>query len=457
MNKILLKNAKIVSKNLSFTRGDVLIVGDTIDQVAVSIATPKNATVIDCSNFTLTPGIIDSQVHFRGPGQMEKEDLFTGSKAAIAGGVTSVNDQPNTNPPITTAEKWYDRHARALRFSLVNYSMNFGVSNENQDEISALVENETMRKYIPGFKIFAGSSTGNMLVNMDTIYWILENHPDFIKIFHSEEEEIIRKNLAYFKQQVEKGKEVEHARIHQHVRPNDACYSKTKKIVDMARKLNSRAHIYHISTGAELDLFDTGIPVKNKLITAEACLPHIVFDNSDYELFGNLIKCNPSVKTPLDKSEIRQAIRDGLLDVICTDHAPHELEKKKLGYFAAPSGIPSVGENPLMMLDLVEEGVFTIEQVVNACCHNQADLFGIQKRGYIKEGYKADIALFEKTPWTLDQLVIHSKCGWSPFTGRQFTHTVRATIVNGVIGYSNFHGKQEFNFENRGTLLTFDR
>lgn len=457
MKKILLKNARIVSKNLSFNRGDVLIVGDTIDQVAKSIATPKDTIVIDCENFTLTPGFNDTQVHFRGPGQMQKEDIFTGSKAALAGGVTSVVDQPNTNPPITTVKRWYERHARAKRYSLVNYAINFGVSNDNQDEINKIVDNKGMRIYIPGFKIFAGSSTGNMLVNMDTIYWILKTHPGFIKIFHSEEEEIIRSNTAYFKKQVAEGIKEEHARLHQYVRPHDACYSKTKKIVELARRLNSRAHIYHISTGGELNLFDFEMAAKDKLITAEACFPHIVFDSNDYELHGNLIKCNPSIKSPLDKSEIRQAIRDGGLDVISTDHAPHEKEMKELGYFDAPSGVPSVGENPLMMLDLVEEGVFTIEQVINACCHNQADIFGIQKRGYIKEGYKADIVLFEKTPWTLEQSAIHSKCGWSPLIGRKFKNTVRATIVNGVIGYSNLHGKQEFNFENRGKLLTFDR
>lgn len=403
-------------------------------------------TVIDAAGKTLMPGAIDDQVHFREPGLTHKADLFTESRAAVAGGVTSYMEMPNTVPGATTIKLLEEKYSRAAQVSLANYSFFMGTTNQNFEEVMAINP-----KDVCGVKIFMGSSTGDMLVdNQETLERFFANVPTLIAT-HCEDDVRIKNNVEIYKQQY--GSSVT-AAIHPLVRDRTACFNSSSKAVEMAKKFGTRLHILHISTKEELALFSNDKPLIEKLITAEACMHHLWFSDEDYAEKGNFIKWNPAVKSAEDRAAIRAAVVSGLIDVMATDHAPHTLQEKGAGYWDAPSGGPLVQHSILAALDLVDQGVFTLPLIVEKMCHNPAILFQIQDRGFIREQYFADLVLVEagKTSPVKKENVL-SKCGWSPFEGHTFKNSISKTIVNGNVVYDN--GK--FYEQALGARLKFNR
>ena len=426
INKILIFNAEIVNENERFT-GSVLIENDRITKVIKSQVDPKsfgNTHKIDATGMMLFPGVIDDQVHFRDPGLTHKGDIYTEAKAAVAGGVTSYMEMPNTIPQAVTVEILEDKYRLAEKKSLANYSFFMGATNDNLDELKK-VDPEN----VCGVKIFMGSSTGNMLVDKkEALEKIFSEIPMLIAT-HCEDEATIQTNIQNAKKEF--GDDVP---IEQHplIRSAEACYLSSSFAAELAEKFNSRLHILHLSTKRELELFDNSKPLREKNITAEVCIHHLLFDDSDYKSRGALIKWNPAIKSKSDKEALLQGILDDKVDVIATDHAPHLSEEKQGGALKAMSGGPMVQHSLIAMLEFVKKDRLTYEKVVQKMCHAPAVLFNVKERGFIREGYKADLVLVEpdsKHIVTKDNILY--KCGWSPLEGMTFSHTIRITFVNG--------------------------
>ncbi len=421
MSASIIRNARIVNEG-QITEADVLIKNGRIEKIGSGIE--SNAPEFDAQGHYLLPGIIDDQVHFREPGLTHKGTIASESRAAVAGGVTTYIEQPNTKPAATTRELLEDKFAIAARDSYANYSFNMGASNDNIEDLL-----RADYSTFSGIKVFMGSSTGNMLVDdLRVLERIFSEVPHLI-ITHCEDEATIRENLAHY--QAQYGDAIP-MKYHPAIRSEEACYLSSSSAVKLAKRHNTRLHIYHISTGVETSLFENGIPLSEKKITSEACIHHLWFSDDDYKEKGSFIKWNPAVKSALDREQIWNALMDGRIDVIATDHAPHTREEKMGPYTSAPSGGPLVQHSVQAMFDFVSQGKISLEQVVEKMCHNPAILFRIKDRGYIREGYHADLTLLDPTtPYTVSGSNILSKCGWSPFEGHQFKSTIRATWVNG--------------------------
>jgi dihydroorotase len=444
--KYLIKNAKVINEGHIF-EADVLIENKRIVKIDSGCnISVDGAEVIDASGKYLMPGVIDDQVHFREPGLTYKADINSESKAAVAGGVTSFMEMPNTVPNTFTQVLLESKYEVAASKSLANYSFYMGASNDNIDEVL-----KTNASNVCGVKVFMGSSTGNMLVdNEKTLEGIFSQSPMLIAT-HCEDETTVRLNTEKYKK--EYGDKAT-AALHPLIRSAEACYVSSSMAVGLAKKFNSRLHVLHISTAKELDLFDSNIALKNKKITAEACVHHLWFDDSDYERLGNLIKWNPAIKTTEDKEAILKGLIENKIDVIATDHAPHTIEEKEKSYFEAPSGGPLIQHSLVAMLELHKKGKITLEKIVEKMAHAPAECFQVKDRGFIREGYFADLVLVDlNAPWTVSKLNILAKCGWSPFDGEVFHSSVTHTFVNGNLVYEN--GK--VNDAVRGERLLFNR
>ncbi|CAL2062577.1 dihydroorotase [Tenacibaculum sp. 190524A05c] len=441
----LIKNAKIVNENTVFN-GDVLIEGEIIAKIATEITPTNDVTVIDAEGKYLIPGMIDDQVHFREPGLTHKANIGTESKAAIAGGITSFIEMPNTVPQATTQELLEDKFEIASKTSYANYSFMFGGTNDNLEELL-----KTNPKNVAGIKLFLGSSTGNMLVDNEEVLEKIFSSTDMIISVHCEDEQTIRNNTAKFK--AEYGDDIP-VKYHPIIRSEEACYLSSSKAIELAKKTGARLHVFHLSTAKEMELFRNDIPLEEKKITAEVCIHHLWFTDADYDKKGTHIKWNPAVKTANDRKALWEALLDDRIDVIATDHAPHTLEEKANVYTKAPSGGPLVQHAVIALFEKVKEGVISVEKVVEKMSHNPAKLFQVSKRGFIKEGYFADIVLVDpSSSWEVAKDNVLYKCGWSPFEGEEFSSKITHTFVNGVLMYDN----GTFNEEVKGKRLLFDR
>ncbi|MBN1769606.1 MAG: dihydroorotase [Prolixibacteraceae bacterium] len=441
--KTLIRNAIIVNEGEKF-RGSVLIENDSIAKIIKDDSLPEYDQLIDATGLLLIPGVIDDQVHFREPGLTHKAEIYTEARAAIAGGVTSFMEMPNTIPQTTTISLLEEKFKRASEVSAANYSFYIGATNDNLEEVL-----KADPKTVCGIKCFMGSSTGNMLVEGKPLENLFK-YAHMLMAVHCEEEVIVKKNSTeYF----EKYGEDIPIKYHPLIRSAEACYTSSAKAVKLAKKYGTRLHILHLSTAREMELFEPG-NIENKQITAEVCVHHLWFDESDYEKKGALIKWNPAVKTANDKNALREALKTGRIDVVATDHAPHTIEEKENTYFKCPSGGPLVQHSLPAMLELVSQGVFTYNDVVEKMCHAPARLFNIEKRGYIREGYKADLTILStRKAWTVHKNNIEYKCKWSPFDGCTFNHKVEYTLVNGHIAYK----KGVFDESKKGERLRFAR
>lgn len=439
----LIKNATIINEN-SRKEADVLIKNGRIERIDQGIKA-ENAEVIDAEGLWLIPGLIDDQVHFREPGLTHKATIYTEAKAAVAGGITSFMEMPNTKPPATTQELLQQKYDIAAKASLANYSFFMGTTNENYEEVM-----KTDLNKVCGLKIFMGSSTGNMLVdNSDTLSHIFANFPGLIAT-HCEDEQTIKDNLQ---EAIDKYGDDIPINLHPVIRSAEACYKSSSFAIELAKKHGTRLHVLHISTAMETDLFSNELPLEKKHITAEACVHHLWFSDEDYKEKGTLIKWNPAVKTPSDRMAVFKAVLDDRIDVIATDHAPHTLDEKSNAYNNAPSGGPLVQHNLVALLEMHHMGAITPEQIVQKACHNPAILFRIPERGYIREGYYADLVLVNpNSPWTVNKENILYKCGWSPFEGTEFRSQVTHTFVNGHLAYR----QGQFNESQLGQRLAFN-
>lgn len=431
MNQIkLIKNANIVNEGEIFY-GDVLIEGDKIVDIADTIsAKSADVHVIDAEGQYLLPGVIDDQVHFREPGLTHKATIETESRAAVAGGVTSYIEMPNTNPQTTTIEELNKKFEIASKTSYANYSFMFGGTNDNLKEILKVNPKE-----VAALKLFLGSSTGNMLVDDSKVLEEIFSKTNLLIAVHCEDETTIKTNLEKFKQEFADDIPVKY---HPIIRSEEACYLSSSKAIELAKKTGARLHVFHLSTGKETELFTNKIPLKDKKITAEVCIHHLWFTDKDYDKKGTFIKWNPAVKTQSDRDQLWKALLDDRLDVIATDHAPHTIEEKNNVYTKAPSGGPLVQHALVAMLEMYHKGLISIEKIVEKMCHNPAILFEIEKRGYIKKGYFADLVLVDlNKPWTVKKDNVLYKCGWSPFEGNTFKSRVTHTFVNGTLVYND--------------------
>jgi dihydroorotase len=428
MSRIILRNAQIVNEGGRYF-ADLSIRGEIIESIDGQIDLPYDQE-IDLNGNLLIPGCIDDQVHFREPGLTYKADIFSESRAAVAGGITSFMEMPNTVPNALTQALLEDKYAIAAENSIGNYSFFMGVSNDNYDEVM-----RTNSENVCGIKIFMGSSTGNMLVdNYNTLEHVFANAPTLIAT-HCEDETTIKNNLAKAKESFGLDIPIE---MHPLIRSEEACYLSSSFAVELAKKTGARLHVLHISTAKETGLFSNTLPLKEKKITAEACVHHLWFSDEDYATKGNLIKWNPAVKTSVDREMIWSAVLDNRIDVIATDHAPHTLEEKGQNYLNAPSGGPLVQHALLAMLEKSIQGVISIERIVEKMAHAPADLFRINNRGYIKEGYYADLVEINTGRKTqVNKNNVFYKCGWSPFEGITFNHEVSRTFVNGRLVYES--------------------
>ena len=428
MKSFLIKNSSIVNEG-KIISGDVLIIGERIEKVATSISHPT-AKIIEASGLFLFPGIIDDQVHFREPGLTHKADIYTEAKSAVAGGVTSFMEMPNTIPNTLTQSLLEEKYSLAAIKSLANFSFYRGVSNDNLEEVF-----KTNRKNVCGIKIFMGSSTGNMLVDKIETLEKLFSGTDLLIASHCEDEQLIRKNSEEARKKY--GEEVP-IEMHPIIRNADACYNSSSFAVSLAKKHDTRLHILHISTEKELSLFSNDIPLKEKKITAEACIHHLWFDDNDYKRLGNKIKWNPAIKTAADKNALLSAVINDTIDVIATDHAPHTIEEKSHTYFKAPSGGPLIQHSLVTMLELYHQKKIALEKIAKKMSHDVATCFRIRERGYIREGYLADFTLVNlNDPWQVNATNILAKCGWSPFEGQTFQSKIIYTFVSGHPVYSN--------------------
>ncbi len=446
MNSILVKNAKVVNEGKT-TVLDILIEGEIISKIKKNIKEyPTNTLVIDAEGKYLLPGIIDDQVHFREPGLTRKATIASESRAAVAGGITSFIEMPNTVPQATTQEILEEKFKTAAKSSYANYSFMIGGTNDNLEELL-----KTDPKNVAAIKLFLGSSTGNMLVDDEEVLEKIFSSTKMLIAVHCEDEATVKNNLD--KQKSIYGDDIP-IELHPVIRSEEACYLSSSKAVALAKKTGARLHVFHLSTAKETELFTNEIPLEEKMITAEICVHHLWFSDKDYVEKGTFIKWNPAIKREKDRLGLWDALLDDRLDVIATDHAPHTLEEKKQVYTKAPSGGPLVQHALLAMMEMVRNKKITIEKMVEKMCHNPAILFKIEKRGFIKEGYFADLVLIDANK---DQVVekenILYKCGWSPFEGTQFHTTVSQTFVNGNLMYDQ--GK--FNNKIKGKRLIFNR
>lgn len=444
----LIRNATIINEGSSFI-GSVLIEGELIKSIYKGNDIPHDilnrSEVIDATGLWLTPGVIDDQVHFRDPGLTHKGDIESESRAAIAGGVTSYMEMPNTKPQTVTIDALNAKFEKATNKSYANYSFYLGATNDNLSELKKID-----RKNVCGVKIFMGSSTGNMLVDKQKALEGIFSEIDINIATHCEEEEIIQKNIIYYKNLL--GTDDIPVKYHPLIRSAEACYQSSAKAIELADKYGARLHILHISTAKEVSLFDIK-PLEDKKITAEVCVHHLWFSDEDYEKYGTRIKWNPAVKTIHDKDFILSGLLDDRLDVIATDHAPHLLEEKVGGCFQAASGGPLVQHSLQMMLEMVKQGKISKEEVVRKMCHAPATLFSINKRGYIREGYYADLVLVNPNKeYTISQDNILYKCKWSPLEGTTLSSSIDKTFLNGKIAFSN-----GIVSDIRGKQLTFNR
>jgi dihydroorotase len=446
MNTVLIKNAKIVNEG-KIVEGDVLIENEFIVEIAEKIS-PKSANckIIDAEGSYLIPGAIDDQVHFREPGLTHKGTIESESRAAVAGGVTSFIEQPNTVPNAVTQELLEEKYQIASQTSYANYSFMMGGTNDNLEEVL-----KTNPRNVAGIKLFLGSSTGNMLVdNQETLEKIFSSTKMLIAV-HCEDETTIKNNLEKYK--AEFGEDIP-VTVHHLIRSEEACYLSSSKAIELAKKTGARLHVFHLSTAKEMELFTNKIPLEEKQITAEVCVHHLWFTDEDYKTKVNLIKWNPAVKTAKDKAALWEALLDDRIDVIATDHAPHTLEEKQQSYLKAPSGGPLIQHSVVAMFETFHQGKISVEKIVEKMCHNPAKIFKIEKRGFIKEGYYADLAIVNPgLPWNVKEENIFAKCGWSPFEGYNFKSRISHTFVNGELVFQNFKVKDK----KVGKRLLFER
>ena len=442
----LIKNARIVNEGKIF-EGDVLIEDQYIKEISSSISVKNsNVTIIDAENNFLIPGVIDDQVHFREPGLTHKASIETESRAAIAGGITSFIEMPNTIPQATTIEKLEDKFQIAAETSSANYSFMFGGTNDNLEEILKVDSQK-----VAGLKLFLGSSTGNMLVDNPEVLEKIFKSTDLLISVHCEDEATIKQNTAKYLETY--GEDIP-MKCHPEIRSAEACYISSSKAIKLAKKTGARLHVFHLSTAKETALFSNKKPLKEKKITAEVCVHHLWFSDEDYDKKGTFIKWNPAVKSTNDREALWKALLNDKIDVIATDHAPHTFEEKSNTYMKAPSGGPLVQHALVAMMEAYHNGKISIEKMVEKIYHNPAILFQIEKRGYIREGYFADLVLVNpNNPWTVNKANILYKCGWSPFEGSTFKSRITHTILNGTIVYDNAH----FTNHNAAMRLTFDR
>ncbi len=428
MKGVLIKNARLINEG-SIEKRDVLVEGDMIKQIGERIDTiPPNTMIIDAKNRYLMPGVIDDQVHFREPGLTHKADIGSESKAAVAGGITSFIEMPNTVPNATTQDLLEEKFKIAQKVSVANYSFMIGGTNDNLEELL-----KTDGRNVAGIKLFLGSSTGNMLVDDDESLEKIFSSTDLLIALHCEDETTIKNNLD--KQKRIYGDDIP-MELHPVIRSEEACYLSSSKAVELAKKTGARIHVFHLSTAKETDLFTNKIPLEEKRITSEVCVHHLTFDDRDYEEKGSHIKWNPAVKSQKDKAGLWKALLDDRIDVIATDHAPHTLEEKSQVYTKAPSGGPLVQHALVVMMEAVKNGKITLEKMVQKMCHNPAILFRVEKRGFIREGYFADLVIVDpNVSQTVSPDNILYKCGWSPFEGQSFTSSVTHTFVNGNLVY----------------------
>ncbi|GGH36002.1 dihydroorotase [Mangrovimonas yunxiaonensis] len=445
-NSLLIKNAKIVNEGRIF-EGDIFVEDGLIKKIDTSIsAKSAHVKVVDAEGNYALPGVIDDQVHFREPGLTHKATIETESRAAVAGGITSFIEMPNTVPQTTTIEKLEEKFAIASKSSYANYSFMFGGTNDNLAEIK-----QVDTKTVAGLKLFLGSSTGNMLVDNPDVLEQIFSSTNMVISVHCEDEQTIKNNLETYKKQY--GDDIP-LKFHPKIRSEEACYLSSSKAIELAKKTGARLHVFHLSTGKETQLFSNKIPLKDKKITAEVCIHHLWFSDADYDEKGTLIKWNPAVKTKTDRAQLWEALLDDRIDVIATDHAPHTLDEKNNVYTKAPSGGPLVQHALVAMFEAFHNGKITLEKLVEKMCHNPAILFEIEKRGFLKEGYFADIILVDPaSPWTVNKDNLAYKCGWSPFEGTTFKSRITHTFVNGHLAYENF----KYSDQKNGKRLTFNR
>ncbi len=448
MQSILIRNARIVNEGRIY-EGDIYIKNGLIETIGA--ASGKKADLeIEAAGLYAFPGVIDDQVHFREPGLTHKAEIYTEARAAVAGGTTSFMEMPNTRPPALSQERLEEKYQRAAAVSLANYSFFMGCSNENLEEVLM-----TDPERVCGVKVFMGSSTGNMLVDDENTLRQLFRQSPLLIATHCEDEATIKGNEARYK--AEFGEDIDMA-MHPLIRSAEACYLSSSLAVALAREFDSRLHILHISTARELELFDNSIPRSEKRITSEVCVHHLSFDDSDYSELGTLIKCNPAIKSRDDREALLAALKDGRLDIIATDHAPHTREEKDNPYFSAPSGLPLVQHSLVMMLEFYHRGLLTLEEIADRMAHAPADIFKIKERGYLREGYRADIALVDLSdPWTVSKENILYKCGWSPLEGRRFRSRVKHTLVSGHPVFRHEENGFHFDESRKGERLLFDR
>ncbi len=445
MSYTLLKNTRTVNEGQT-AEYDVLIKDTKIEKIDKRIEAKTHYKVIDARGKLLIPGVIDDQVHFREPGLTHKATIETESRAALAGGITTYMEQPNTNPQTTTIERLEEKFELAAKTSYANYSFLFGGTNDNLEELKRLD-----KKSCSGVKLFLGSSTGNMLVDDESVLEKIFKNTEMVISAHCEDEGTIRNNLEKYRRIY--GDDIP-VKLHPIIRSEKACYLSSSKAVNLAKKTGARLHVFHVSTARETDLFSNNIPLSEKKITAEVCVHHLWFTEDDYDKKGTLIKWNPAVKTQADRAGLWEALLDDRIDVIATDHAPHTMAEKKNAYMSAPSGGPLVQHALPAVLEAYHQGRISLEKIVEKMCHNPAVLFQIEKRGFIRAGYFADLVLIDiNTPWTVNSGNILYKCGWSPFEGTQFRSKITHTFVNGHLAYENGN----FSGEKKAMRLTFDR
>lgn len=443
MRTYTIKNALVVNEG-GREKMDVVIKGGFIKRVGLGVTV--EGRVIDAEGRVLIPGVIDDQVHFREPGLTHKAEIKTESRAAVAGGITSYMEMPNTKPPTDTQEKLEEKYRRAAEVSYANYSFYMGATNNNLEEVL-----KTDPKLVCGVKVFMGSSTGNMLVDDEKTLNGIFKGAKLLVATHCEDELTIKENTQ--KCRDEYG-EVPPISVHPIIRDAEACYKSSSLAVRLAKEFGTRLHVLHLSSGIETDLFDNSVPAKDKRITAEVCVHHLWFDDRDYDRFGTRIKWNPAVKSEKDKDKLWEALLLGKIDVIATDHAPHTLEEKENSYFKAPSGGPLVQHSLLAMLEFEKQGKISLEQIVDKMCHKPAEIFNVEHRGYIREGYKADVVLLDLSLTTaVEREDILYKCGWSPFEGTTFGSRITHTFVNGQLVFDN----GAFDETVKGERLSFDR
>ena len=446
MSAILIKNAKIVNEGQIF-QGDIFVEDKIIKEIGNSIKSmSSHIKVIDAGGKYVLPGVIDDQVHFREPGLTHKADIETESKAALAGGITSFIEMPNTYPQTTTVRKLDEKFEIADKKSYANYSFMLGGTNDNLDEIL-----KVDKKSVAGLKLFLGSSTGNMLVDDPEVLEKIFSSTDMVISVHCEDEATIRKNTKIYTDKF--GDDIP-IKYHPIIRSEEACYISSSKAIELAKKTGARLHVFHLSTAKETHLFSNNKSLKDKKITAEVCIHHLWFSDQDYDQKGTRIKWNPAVKTTQDREELWKALLDNRIDVIATDHAPHTNEEKDNPYTKAPSGGPLVQHALVAMLEAYHSGKISLETIVQKMCHNPAILFQVEKRGYVKVGYFADLVIVDlDNPWTVEKDNILYKCGWSPFEGTTFQSKVMQTILNGQLVYD----KSEVSNIKAGQRLTFNR